>query len=209
MAEKLSYEEKQAIEKASRIAYIKKTEELAKIIKPVSEGIYRCNYDFRYFKEVMKRFEEEYGGFDLCPEYQRGHVWTTAQQLHFIENMLRGVLAESSFIIQFNCPNWEHEDVATDLPKGFQCLDGLQRITAVSEYLKGNIKPFGFHVDDFNQSSFGIKTCRWRWVFVVHNFTKREDVLKHYLDINTGGTPHSEAEIERVKGLLKGAKNVE
>jgi hypothetical protein len=206
MTEKLSYSDQRKVEEADRVAYINKSNEFAGIIKPLSQGIYRCNIDFRHFNESMKHYEEDYGGFDLCPEYQRGHVWAPEQQLHFIENMLRGVLAESSFIIQFNCPNWEDDVVVTDLPKGFQCIDGLQRITAVNEYLKGNIKPFGFHVDDFNHSSFSIKTCRWRWVFVVHNFTKRADVLKHYLDINTGGTPHSEAEIDRVKGLLEEAK---
>jgi len=34
-------------------------------------------------------------------------------------------------------------------------------------------------------------------------FATKKELVQHYLDLNTGGTPHSEAEIERVKEMLK------
>ncbi|EJH4818704.1 hypothetical protein LDZ95_23610 [Pseudomonas aeruginosa] len=40
----------------------------------------------------------------------------------------------------------------------------------------------------------------------IHDFTRRADLLDHYLSINAGGTPHSADEIERVRGLLAQAK---
>lgn len=39
----------------------------------------------------------------------------------------------------------------------------------------------------------------------IHTFTRRADLLQHYLDLNTGGTPHSAEEIARVRGLLNRA----
>lgn len=36
----------------------------------------------------------------------------------------------------------------------------------------------------------------------VYDFQYRKDLLKFYLDINGGGTPHSQYELNRVKGML-------
>ena len=42
--------------------------------------------------------------------------------------------------------------------------------------------------------------------FNVNNLQTREELLTWYLEMNTGGTPHSDEEIERVKGLLAECK---
>lgn len=188
-------------EEADRQLYIANTKRLAAIIQPLATAKYECDSDWTYINRQLINWAEDYGGMDLCPDFQRGHVWTKEQQLHFIENCLRGVVSSSGFVIQLNCPNWDAGDnVKTDLPLGFQCIDGLQRLTAVQEFLKGNVKPFGFTPDDLHYSSFMIKTS-FRFRVAVHTFTKKVDLLNHYLAINTGGTPHSSSEIERVKAL--------
>jgi len=40
----------------------------------------------------------------------------------------------------------------------------------------------------------------------IHGFTKRSDLLNHYLSINSGGTPHSAEELDRVRALLAETK---
>lgn len=190
-------------EEANRQLFKDNTERLAAIIKPLSTAKYECDSDWTFIAKQFKYWEDDYGSLDMNPDFQRGHVWTKEQQLHFIENCLRGVVSSSGFVIQMNCPNWDSDKVKTDLPKGFQCIDGLQRYTAVQEFLNGNIKPFGLTVDDLHYSSFMIKTS-YRFRVAVHTFTKKKDLLDHYLAINTGGTPHSAAEIERVKAMREG-----
>jgi uncharacterized protein with ParB-like and HNH nuclease domain len=153
---------------------------------------------------MLDAYKKDYGGLELHPDFQRGHVWTENQKHHFIENVLRGVVSTSGFLVQFNCPNWEDGSYTGDLPLGMECIDGLQRITAVLDFLKGSVRPFGFTVDDLAGSSFAIKS-RFRFRVAIHNFSNRAELLQHYLDLNTGGTPHSKEEIDRVHKLLDDA----
>ena len=113
---------------------------------------------------------------------------------------MRGVVPSSGLLIQFNCPNWSDVGTSSDLPSGLQCVDGLQRYTAVKRFLDGEIKAFGLNCIDFAGSSFD--PGRFRMRVAVLDFTSRADLIKHYLSINAGGTPHSSEEIERVRALL-------
>lgn len=200
-----SYDERKADEQAAHKAYLDKTAKLKEIIKPLRTSIYATDIQWHWLESALERYAKDYGTVDLCPDFQRGHVWTPEQQLHYIENALRGLVAQNGFVIQFNCPNWETDNVKSDLPHGFQCIDGLQRLTAVQKYIAGEIKPFGLSVDDLHYSSFGIKGVQWRFRFEIFDFTRKADVLQHYLDLNAGGTPHSKEEIERVRAMLSQA----
>jgi hypothetical protein len=197
---------KEQQEEADRQRYIANTERLAKIIKPLSTARYECDCEWTYIAKHLAGWADDYGQVDMNPDFQRGHVWTKEQQIHFIENCLRGVVSSSGFLLQFNCPNWDEWDATeSNLPQGFQCIDGLQRYTAVQEFLAGNVQPFGLTVADLHYSSFMIKTS-YRFRIAVHTFKNKVELLDHYLAINTGGTPHSEAEIERVKALRENSK---
>jgi Protein of unknown function DUF262 len=176
--------------------------ELHQIISPISEAIYTVDCQFSYIEQMLANFERDYGALDLIPDYQRGHVWTKEQQSHFIENILRRVVPESGFVIQFNCPNWNSLETQTDLPLGVQCVDGLQRLTAIRLFLRGDILPFGLSVTDLDGSAFASRRGIYRIRIAMHNFTKKADLLKHYLDLNSGGTPHSQEELRRVKSML-------
>jgi hypothetical protein len=179
---------------------------LAAIINPLSTAKYEADFDWRGITRALDGWAKDYGGMELNPDFQRGHVWTAEQQQHYIENVLRGVVSSSGFVLQFNCPNWDSDKVVADLPKGFQCIDGLQRLTAVQEFLEGNVKPFGLSPSDLDISSFSMRGSTFRFRVAVHTFSRREDLLSHYLALNTGGTPHSKEEIERVKALLNSVK---
>lgn len=198
-----SYQEKDMAAQAARAEYSRKTEALSKIIRPLQTAKYEADVEWRYIQKALEEYAKDYGGMDLTPDFQRGHVWTPRQQQHYIENVLRGVISTSGFIIQLNCPNWEMGDdgYSGDLPRGMQCIDGLQRITAVTQFLAGEVKPFGLAVDDLNGSSFSMKMSRYRFRLAIHNFKTRAQLLQHYLDLNAGGTPHSSDEIERVSKM--------
>ena len=200
-----SYEEKQKREKTEREYYLRRTAELKEIIKPITLSRQAADYDFGGFLKSLQRFSKDYGGLEMNPDFQRGHVWTSEQQLRFIENTLRGIVSASGFLVQFNCPNLEMADekYKGDLPLGFQCIDGLQRITAIEKFLNGEIKPFGLTVEDLHCSAFSVKSLHYGFKMAVYNFQTRKQLLQHYLDFNAGGTPHSASEIERVKSLLE------
>lgn len=179
-------------------------QQLVSIIKPLHAAKWHADYRWFDLERATAKLGEDYGGLELNPDFQRGHVWTADQQEHFIANCLRGVVAPSGFLIQFNCADWGDEDAESDLPKGLQCVDGLQRFTAVTEFAKGNVKPFGFTAQELMGTQFSPKRIYMK--VAIHSYTKRVDLLSHYLALNAGGTQHSDEEIERVRGLLAQAK---
>jgi hypothetical protein len=179
-------------------------QQLVSIIKPLHAAKWSADYRWFDLERATAKLGEDYGGLELNPDFQRGHVWTADQQEHFIANCLRGVVAPSGFLIQFNCADWGDEDAESDLPKGLQCVDGLQRFTAVTEFAKGNVKPFGFTAQELMGTQFSPKRIYMK--VAIHSYTKRVDLLSHYLALNAGGTQHSAEEIERVRGLLAQAK---
>lgn len=199
-----TYEQSRLSEELASKAHADKTVALARIIQPLRTAKYECDFDWTRFQWALDGYERDYGGLELNPDFQRGHVWTQQQKQHFIENVLRGVVSSSGFLVQFNCPNWESDDFVGDLPTGMQCIDGLQRISAVMDFLSGAVRPFGLTVEDLSGTYFSIKS-RYRFRVAMHNFSYRADLLQHYLDLNAGGTPHSAEEIERVRGLREAA----
>lgn len=194
--------QKQEVE---REAYMQRSRALDSIIHPLRTACYEVDHDWRSIDRALQGYAQDYGGLDLVPDFQRGHVWTPDQQRHFIENALRGVISSSGFLLQFNCPNWENFNYTGDLPRGFQCIDGLQRLTAVREFMAGRVRPFGLTPDDLNCSRYSVRGSTYRFRLAIHDFTTRADLLQHYLDLNAGGTPHSAAEIERVRALKAAA----
>lgn len=174
------------------------------IIKPLRAAKWQADFRWNTMEDQIRAMGEDYGGLEMEPDFQRGHVWTPEQRVHFIENCLRGVVPSSGFLIQFNSPSFNDDGIKTDLPKGLQCVDGLQRFTTVVEFVKGNVKPFGLTAAELHMTPFA--PGRFHMKVAIHDFTSRTDLLEHYLSINTGGTPHSPGEIARVRALLAAAK---
>lgn len=179
---------------------------LIDIIKPLNTAKWKADYRWDMLESAITKLGEDYGGVDMCPDFQRGHVWTPVQQRLYIESCLRGVVSSAGLLIQFSCSSWADEDVESDLPSGLLCLDGLQRFTAITEFAKGNVTPFGLTLAELEGTHFSIKQ---RYVKVaIHGFTRRADLLENYLALNAGGTPHSPDEIARVRALLAKEKEL-
>lgn len=164
-----------------------------------SNGTYQVNYSL---DRLVNFIEEEISemGLQLEPDFQRGHVWTTKQQIAWIEYHLRG--GKSGNTIYLNHPFWEN--VRSPKPgeyADYVCVDGLQRITAAKRFIYNEIPVFGSYYKEFNDS---IRRCIPNMMAVNVNDLKTEkEVLQWYVDMNSGGTPHSEEEIERVKKMIE------
>lgn len=172
------------------------------IVRPLPNHIWSADYPLKNLDQAIEDFAKDWGGVNLTPDFQRGHVWTRQQQERFVESLLRGALPSSSLLVQFNCPHWDHDQVVTDLPREIQCIDGLQRITALRRFMNREIRAFNMVVDDFSGSSFDIGRTIYAVKFAMHAFARRADLLQYYIDLNAGGTPHSQEEIARVRELL-------
>lgn len=180
--------------------------QLEDLVRPLSTAKWQADLFWNRVERGILEIGNDHGGLELIPDFQRGHVWTPKQQSHFVENCLRGIVPSSGYLIQFNCPFWGDYRGETDLPNGLQCVDGLQRYTAITRFVRGEVKAFGLTASEFAGTQFDPK--RMRMSVAVHNFTTREELLAFYLAVNSGGSQHSEEEIERVRGLLEAAKAI-
>lgn len=182
-----------------------KTAKLKALIRPIALPGYTVDVPFSDLEHYMERYSQQWG-LNLAPDFQRGHVWTPEQRIAFLEGILRGTVGDSQRLIQFNAPHWDSDVTEGDLPEEIQIIDGLQRLSTVRQFMSGKLKAFGLHMDDFNGSSFSLRRSVYALRFAIHSFTWRSDLLQYYLDINTGGTVHSESEIARVTQLLVDSK---
>lgn len=155
--------------------------------KMTAAGNYEVDYEFKYFISHIKSEIEE--GLVLNPDFQRGHIWSEEQQIAFIEYWLMGGKIGTIYL---NAPTWP-----SVYPDGnYVCVDGLQRITAFMRFYNNEIKAFGHYYNEFEDRPEN-------WIKInINNLKTRKEVLKWYIEMNSGGTPHSKEEIERVKKLL-------
>lgn len=124
----------------------------------------------------------------LDPDYQRAHVWTEQQQRAYIKYVLAG--GECGRNITWNSLGWPNSSKPVEL------VDGKQRLTAVRRFIAGEIPAYGRLYEPKDNLSISI-----HFNFRVCSLD-REDVLRLYLNINGGGTPHTAEELAKVRSLL-------
>ena len=144
--------------------------------------------------EIDRCVSEE--GLQLEPDFQRGHVWTPEQQSAFMEYFLRG--GKSGRVIYLNKPSW-NRSVPTEAYDDFVCVDGLQRLTAIRGWLNNEVPVFGSFQSEFTDKFHGMGST---FLLNINDLKSKDKVLKWYIGMNAGGTPHSKAEIDRVKELF-------
>lgn len=160
---------------------------------------YRVDVSLIYLDSTIQDYIDK-DGLILNPDFQRGHVWTEKQQIAYVEHFLRGGMSGRD--LYFNCPSW-HIVAQTDYDE-FVCVDGLQRITALRKFWNNEIKVFGVHRSDFEDSP---RLLQSRLTININDLQTREDVLQWYIEMNEGGTPHTKVEIDRVKKMLEEERN--
>ena len=154
------------------------------IPKFTSAGSWYANYTLVSLVKFINEEIEE-AGLQLNPEFQRGHVWTENQQT-------------SGNTIYLNNPFWKDGKIP-DIGK-YVCVDGLQRITAAQRFINNEIRVFGSYYKEFeDRIPFGDVTMTLN----VNDLKTEKEVLQWYIDMNAGGTPHTSAEIERVRKMIQ------
>lgn len=160
-------------------------------------GSYAVDFPIHYLvKWINEEVQEQ--GLDLSPIFQRGHVWTECQQIRFVEFLLRG--GKTGRDLYFNNPGF-HRSVPHGSYDEYVCVDGLQRITAIQKFVNNQIRVFGSSFAEYTDfPSFSNALIRVH----VNDLKTEEEVIRWYLEMNSGGTPHSKSELDRVAELLKG-----
>lgn len=155
---------------------------------------YGVDVDWHYVEKYIAGLAAS-PGIDLDPDFQRPHVWTEAQQVAYVEHILRGGWASRTIL--FNCINWNGRGECGPLV----LVDGKQRLEAVRRFLRNDLAIFGGNRrSDFSDRLDPLKAS---FRICVNDLPTRADVLRWYLELNAGGTPHSDGEIEKVRAMLE------
>ena len=157
-------------------------------------GYYKINVEWYGIKDQIEYYM--FNGLDIDPDFQRGHVWSVDQQVEFVEHVLMG--GPGGRDLFFNCPGFSNGD-----RDDFVLVDGKQRITAMIDFLYGKIAAFGHMICDFE----GRKDFSRYWFNIhINELPTKADVLRWYIEMNSGGVVHSKEEIERVQKMLEEEK---
>ena len=166
------------------------------IKKMTRDGSYSIHVPWDLMLDHFGRWMNEDKGtapLDINPEFQRGHVWTEEQQIAYVEFKLRGGVGSDE--IRFNCAGW-----MSSFKGPFVLVDGKQRIEAVRRFLQDEIKIFGHYHSEYTDD---MRMFDARFTVKVNDLESMKDVLKWYLEMNTGGTPHTKEEIDKVREMLE------
>ena len=167
-------------------------------IKPYTQkGSYEITVAIKRIESFLEELAEDYG-LNLTPNFQRQRVWTEEQQIRYMEFLLRG--GETARVIYFNSPAFGKDSEKGDLDETVLCVDGLQRLTAIRAFLNNEIKVFGHYYKEFEDNlsiDYAVKIN-------INGLKNEREVIQWYLDFNSGGTVHSEEELNHVRALLEG-----
>lgn len=158
----------------------------------VSNHCYTVAVTWDYLIEDVNRYITKYG-LQLNPDFQRGNIWTREQQIAFVEFKLRGGSASDNILMN-------HKGWSSDYKGDMVLVDGLQRLTAVMEFLNDEIPAFGHFRNEYTDQHY---LGSLFFNFIVNTLQTRKQVLNWYVELNSGGTVHTESEINRVKQLIQ------
>lgn len=163
----------------------------------IGNGQYEITIPLDSLLDTLFYYKYKYS-LDLNPDFQRDYVWTEDQQIAYVEFLLKGGLTART--IYFNMKGW-----MTTFEGKMIIIDGKQRLNAIKKFLKNELKVFGHYLNEFEDEEMILR--QYEINFNINNMPNRKDILQWYIDSNTGGTVHSETEINRVKLLLEAELN--
>jgi len=165
---------------------------LSEAFTPMFCANYRVAISLTRLSAALGEYIDDFG-LNTNPPFQREYVWTPKQQRAYCEHILRGGLTGRE--LYFNMPGWD-----STFQGQMMLVDGKQRISALCGMLSNNVPVFGNYLQQYDDVARVLRGCYV--YFNVNNLKDYRDVVLWYIDMNSGGTPHTEEEIAKAKALI-------
>lgn len=84
-------------------------------------------------------------------------------------------------------------------------MDGLQRTNAIERFVGNQICAFGQYYSDFEfpiRDVAGVPSAAFKVNVHMNHFETHKEILEWYYSLNSGGTPHSKEELDRIRQLI-------
>lgn len=122
----------------------------------------------------------------FVPKFQRDNTkWTDEMKSGFIENLLRGARTD---VVLYSAEQTKSGRANSRI------LDGLQRLSAICDFVSGKILAFGYSCQELQEALI----VNWSTTFglSIYNFKSHADAAVYYIQMNRGIT-HSPEDILR------------
>ena len=134
------------------------------------------------------------------PAFQRSNdKWNLQMKIKFVENVLCG---HRSTISLFTIDNSRDPSL-----RDSKNLDGLQRLTALSDFLQDKFAVFGDYKFSDLEGDRVFKGMGVNIEMQIFNFSNEAEAVQFYIDMNENIT-HSNDDIEKAKCYLEGLSDV-
>lgn len=143
--------------------------------------------------------------WNLSPDYQRDHVWTKRQKELFVGHYIEGGIVPPIYVQRYESEaNFPEGGKEGWLDQPCEVIDGKQRLQALLDWMAGDIEAEVTEGDRIRYADLNEVTKRGLPnLKVTYVDMSRADRLRFYLKLNRGGTIHTDAEIQKVRDLLK------
>jgi len=135
-------------------------------------------------------------GINFEPEYQREFVWNLEDKIALIDSIFNNVDIGKFTFIYYESEQWQETGF------GYEILDGKQRLRAILDFYEDR---FAYKGKSFSELSYRDKHQFKDYGVVeaeVHNLT-REQILRYFIMLNTGGRIMAKEQIDKVRSILK------
>ncbi len=137
-------------------------------------------------------------GLEFDADYQRGYAWTEEDQQRYLDTLMEG-RDLGRFIL-----------VRRGYPLAEQVLDGKQRLTCLSQFLRSEIAWRGIYWDQLSPADRYVVESRTIQVARLEEEAfGRAGLLRVFLEVNAAGVPQTEEHLNHVKALLAEAEGGE
>jgi len=172
---------------------------LKEIKNYVTDGEYKVDMGIKHLVSRIEEWVVE-DDLEINSDFQRGHVWTESQQIAWVEYFLRG--GKSGRTLYFNAAWWGDFNKSKFKYTDFVLVDGLQRLTAIKRFVANDLPVFGGHyINDF-EDKLRRRVLHCNLKININSLRSKREVLTWYIQMNSGGTPHTKVELDKVRLLL-------
>nr|WP_186322844.1 DUF262 domain-containing protein [Paenibacillus xylanexedens] len=138
-----------------------------------------------------------YFGVDFDPEYQRDYVWNESDKVKLIDAIFNNVDIGKFALIHLSDEEWANNGYKYS----YEILDGKQRYRAILDYFESRFKYKGMYFKDLSPKD-QLHFKRYTISIAETRNLNREQKLRYFLMLNTGGRIMSEEHLDVVRDLL-------
>lgn len=135
-------------------------------------------------------------GVNMNPDYQRGYVWNLEDKQLLIDSIFNNIEIGKFAFIHLDDENW------TKTGKGYEILDGKQRLSAIVEFYENRFPYNGVYYNELSKKDRNVFLNRMVAQGEVRE-ADRKAILKYFIMLNRTGKVMDKKHLEKVEKMLE------